>query len=207
MSILFCTPCYGGVVTAQFWKSAMNLRENLYQAGLRHDWNVLWNESLVHRARNQMAANFLASDFSHMMFIDADIDFTTEDVAKIWNMQADVGVGVYAMKKPDQQWYAAWKDGALVKDLDQWKGPTEVDYAGTGFMLISRKVVERLTEKEGTYEGPDGRVPQLFMTPVHNDSLESEDYHFCRIARENGFKVIMDSSVRLGHIGQYRYGA
>jgi GT2 family glycosyltransferase len=45
------------------------------------------------------------------------------------------------------------------------------------------------------------------MTPVHNDGFESEDYHFCRRAREAGFTIIMDPAVRLGHYGQYRYGA
>jgi hypothetical protein len=50
-------------------------------------------------------------------------------------------------------------------------------------------------------------VPALFMTPIHNDGLESEDYHFCRIAREAGFKITMDPSVRLKHWGQFAYGA
>ncbi len=46
------------------------------------------------------------------------------------------------MKKRDQQWFAAWKDGKLVKDLDQYDGPTEVDYCGTGFLLIQREVID-----------------------------------------------------------------
>jgi hypothetical protein len=143
------------------------------------------------------------------------------------------------MKKPDACWYAAWKDGKLVKDLDQFNGSIEVDYAGTGFMCIKREVIEKLHEalKEQhavaqslikrmgklspaetriaasmvaaltpDYEGPNGRVPALYMTPIHNDGLESEDYHFSRIARDAGFKIIMDPSVRLTHWGQYGYG-
>src|SRR5262249_50897991 len=130
-----------------------------------------------------------------------------QDVAKVWNLEADIGCGVYAMKKQDKQWFAAWKDGKLVKDLDQFTGPVEVDYAGTGFLLIRRDVIESLAKTVLHYEGPDGRVPCLYNTPIHNDGFESEDYHFCRLAREAGYKIILDPSVRLGHIGQYRYGA
>lgn len=207
MSILFCTPCYGGMLHAAHFRSCMQLKEDLTKLGVEHDWLIGDRESLVHRARMEMTATFLQTDHSHMMWLDADIEFTSDDVAKLWNMDTDIAVGVYAMKKREEQWFAAWKDGKLVKDLDQFKEPTEVDYAGTGFMLIRRGVIEKLTEIHGTYDGPNGKVPAIYMTPIHNGILESEDYSFCRIAREAGFKLIMDPSVRLGHWGQYRYGA
>lgn len=207
MSILFCTPCYGGMVHEPHFRSCLELKEELNRAGFAHDWLTGRNESLITRARNEMTATFLKTSWSHMMWLDADLGFTPEDVGKLWNMQADIAVGVYAMKKPDKQWFAAWKDGALVHDLDQFSGPIEVDYAGTGFMLIRRDVIETLAAKSESYEGQNGRAPALYMTPVHNDGFESEDYHFCRIAREAGFKVMMDPSVRLTHWGQYPYGA
>jgi hypothetical protein len=196
------------MMTLQHHQSCMNLKEELTKAGLKHDWLHGRNESLISRARNEMTASFLKTDFEYMFWKDADIEFTPDDTGKIYNMDADIGVGVYAMKKRDKQWFAAWKDGALVKDLDQFgEGPIEVDYAGTGFMCIRRNVIEKLAEKSESYEGPDGRVPALYMTPIHNDGFESEDYHFCRRAREEGFKIMMDPTVRLGHWGQYCFGA
>jgi hypothetical protein len=206
-SILFCTPCYGGMITASHFCSCLNLKEELTQKGVPHDWLIGKNDSLITRIRNEMTATFIASNHSHLFWIDADIEFLPEDVAAVWNLEADIGVGVYAMKKPDKQWFAAWKDGALVKDLDQFKGPIEVDYAGTGFMCISRCVFEKLAKTTSSYEGPDGRVHAFYMTPLHDDGLESEDYHFCRLAREAGYKIMMDPKVRLGHVGQFTYGA
>ena len=206
-SVLFCTPCYGGIVTTAYLGSSLKLKDELNRVGMSHDWLLGTNESLVTRARNEMTASFLTTEHSHMMWIDADIEFEPKNIASLWNMEADVAVGVYAMKKPDKQWFAAWKDGALVKDLDQFNGPIEVDYAGTGFMMIRRNVIKTLAAKAPSYEGPNGRVPALYMTPIHDDGFESEDYHFCRLAREAGFKIMMDPSVRLGHIGQFRYGA
>lgn len=206
-SILFCTPCYGGMIFEPHFRSCLNLKEELTRIGLAHDWLTGRNESLVTRARNEMTCSFLQTDHTHMMWLDADIEFESEHVAKLWNMDADIAVGVYAMKKQDKQWFAAWKDGALVKDLDRFTAPIEVDYAGTGFMLIRRSVIEALSAQSESYEGPNGRVPALYMTPIHNDGFESEDYHFCRIARDAGFKIMMDPSVRLKHWGQYAYGA
>lgn len=180
----------------------MNLKEDLTNLGLAHDWNIGWNESLVHRARMEMARVFLETEHSHLMWLDADIEFTTDDVAKLWNLQADIAVAAYRMKKPGDL-RAAWVNGALVTDLDQYSGPIEVDYAGTGFMLIKREVIEALTKKHGTYNGQHGPSPAIFMTPIYEGGLESEDFHFCRIAREAGYKVIMDPSIKLKHWGQF----
>lgn len=198
---------YGGQCTEPFFHSAMRATQELQRAGIGFDWLTERNESLVHRARMEMTATFLRRpEFSHLFWIDADIEFEPEHVAALWNMDADVAVGVYAMKKPDKQWFAAWKDGQLVKDLSQFAGPVEVDYAGTGFMLIRREVIETLAAAAPKWLGANGPVPALFMTPITDGCLESEDYFFCRIAREAGFKVMMDPSVRLGHWGSYRYG-
>jgi hypothetical protein len=206
MSILFSTPCYGGMVTTAFLVSCMRLQEELLKVGLEHDFNFGRNESLVTRARNEMTCWFKKTKFERQMWIDADIEFEPEDVAKLWNMDADIAVAAYSMKRPDKP-LSAWKDGKLVKLEECPQEPFEVDYAGTGFMMIKREVIEKLSETAESYEGPDGRVSALYMTPVHDDGFESEDYHFCRKAREAGFKVMMDPSIRLGHIGQYRYGA
>lgn len=205
MSILFCTPAYGGMVTAQHFKSCMELRDVLHHTGMIHDWAIGWNESLITRARNEMTAEFLKTDFTHMMWLDADIEFDPDHVAKLWNLDADIAVGFYSMKRKDMP-LSAWKNGRLVRIEDCPSEPFEVDYAGTGFMLINRRVIEALAITAETYEGPNGRVSALYMTPIHNDGFESEDFHFCRKARESGFKVIGDPSIRLGHWGQFRYG-
>ena len=206
MSILFCTPCYGGMVTAQHFKSCLSLAAVLDQIGLKHDWDIGWNESLITRARNEMAKKFLDSDYERLFWLDADIEFTPDDVADIYNLDADIGVAFYSMKRPDKP-LSAWKDGKLVTLDECPKEPFEVDLAGTGFMCIKRVVLETLAKTSESYIGPLGETPALFMTPVHNGGFESEDYNFCRRAREIGFRIVGDPGIKLGHYGQYRYGA
>ena len=204
MSILFSTPCYSGQCTTAYLMSMMRLQSELLGAGLEHDFNFGWNESLITRARNEMAMWFIKTKFERQMWIDADIQFEPEDVAKLWNLDADIAVAAYAMKLPDKP-LSAWKNGKLVKLEECPSEPFEVDYAGTGFMLVKRSVYEALMPTTQSYEGNTGRAHAFYLTPIHDDDFESEDYHFCRRAREAGFKIMMDPSIKLGHIGQYRY--
>lgn len=207
--ILFCTPCYGGMVTTAHFQSCLNLKEELSRVDLKHDWLLGTNESLIHRGRNEMAHSFLLqTDFSHMMWLDADIEFEPHHVAALWNMDVDVAVGCYAMKKPGEDWFAAWVDGKLVKDLDQFDGPVKVDYAGTGFMMIKREAYMRIKNNGiNSYEKEGQDVGVYYDTPVHDGVFESEDYNFCRKVRECGMEVVMDPSIRLKHIGQFAYGS
>ena len=202
--IIFCTPAYGGQVFAPHMESCLSLCANLSEHGVPFDWMIRWNESLVHRARMGMTKEFLESDFSHMMWLDADIDFTPDDVISLWNMDADIAVGVYRMKT-EYSMFAAWVDGELIDDLDQFQEPIEVDYAGTGFMLIKRECLEALARKVPHYENEVEEIPALYQTPIRHGTLLSEDYFFCELARDNGYKVMMDPSVRLGHWGLKRY--
>jgi len=207
LSILFCTPCYGGMVTEPHFRSALNLKEQLTEIGLEHDWLTGANESLVTRARNEMTASYLSTRHSHMMWLDADIEFEAQDVAKLWNLDADIAAGAYAMKKPGERWYAAWVKGKLVKDLDAYDGPVEADYAGTGFMLIKREVIEKLAQDAPVYQAQGGsHVRAIYQTPVHEGVFESEDFHFCRVAKKAGFKLLLEPNVRLTHWGQSAYG-
>lgn len=194
------------MATVGYLKSALNLREALVRGGMSHDWLIATNESLITRARNEMTATFLKTDFSHMMWIDADIEFEPAHVADLWNLNAPVAAGTYPMKN-DKGWYAAWVNGEIVDDLDQFDGPTEVEFIGTGFMMISRETIEALAEKSPRYQGSNGPVHAIYQTPVVEEHFDSEDYHFCRQWRGLGGKILMEPSIRLLHHGSHAYGS
>ena len=213
MSILFCTPMYGGNCLHSYFKSALNLHGFMIREDVDHDFYTLWNESAVHRARNQCVKAFLETKFEYLFFIDADIEFTIDDVGRIWNLgqEADISVGLYRMKRDDAP-FAAWVDGKLVTmeditspDSPVQAAPRAVDYAGTGFMLIHRRVLEHLCTDENKYEGKDGPMHQVFDFPLRGGVELSEDYAFCEDARNAGYKVMMDTNVRLKHWGIKAY--
>jgi len=204
MSILFATPMYGGKCEHAFFRSCLELRGFLVSEGVNHDFYTLWNESAVHRARNQCVKAFLETDYEYLMFIDGDIEFTIDDIGRLWNLDADVAVGCYRMKSDDAP-YAAWKDGKLLSLENLPKEPFNVDYAGTGFMMIKRRVIEGLCSLEKQYEGKEGFMYQLFDFPLRDGVELSEDYAFCEDARNAGFKVVMHPDVKLQHWGIKAY--
>lgn len=208
MSILFCTPCYGSQVTEPYFRSCLQLQLALASCNFPHSFFTLSNDSLVTRARNVCVANFLKTDFESMMFIDADIEFSVDDVGMLLEMDQPISVGVYRMKKPGSK-YAAWRDGELVDDLDQFTRPITVDYAGTGFMLIKREVFTEIYREYPEWKYEEGQVGDCFgyfQDPIMDGFHMSEDYFFCRTWRDLGHEVWMHPKVRLTHHGVFGYG-
>ena len=86
-------------------------------------------------------------------------------------------------------------------------------YAWTGFLLVRREVYltvqERLrlpmcNERFGSPMVPFFH-PMLYACEDGHWYL-AEDYAFCQRAREAGFKVMADTTIRLWHVGHYAYG-
>lgn len=207
MSLLIATPGYGGQVTTPWATSALALQDRAIRSGFDMGWLVTAGESLVTRARNTSAATFLTqTDYERLLFIDADIEFSPDDVISLWEMDEDVAVAAYAMKRPDKP-LSAWVGGNLVK-LDGLSDPTPVDYAGTGFMMIKRGVFERMREANPAIEHTEGIVGQcwqFFDIGIVNGVSLSEDYWFCHQWRSLGGRVMLDPSIRLKHWGRCAY--
>ena len=117
------------------------------------------------------------------------------------------------------------RTGALVVNLVGYEGavtvpidkPVEIWAGGTGFMLIKRKALTKLKNKVSAYNNdvavlssaiaPAERITEYFACSIEpgTERLLSEDYHFCRVARENGIKIYAAPWVRLGHFGTYLF--
>lgn len=198
------------------------LKRNLLATSFPHEFLTIRNESLITRARDVIAASFLNdTDFECLLFIDADIEFQPDDVARLWILcsgRADVAAGVYRHKNPEAK-LAAWVDGKL-RDIDEFDQPFEVDYAGTGFMMIRRQTFERLIQEFPDWAYDEGfpleekkseamKCWAFFQDPIEDSALGrfhlSEDYFFCQRVRDMGMKVFMDPEVRLKHWGLYPY--
>ena len=94
--------------------------------------------------------------------------------------------------------------------------PIEVFAGGTGFMLIKREVFEKLKPVVKSYvndvvdlSGQMGadRIYEYFPVFIEPETerLLSEDYAFCRIARDAGIKIHAAPWVQLGHFGTYLF--
>lgn len=168
-------------------------------------------EPSIAKSRSFWATIFLdKSKCDVLAFIDDDIEFDAKDFWKIvdraYNEKCVVG-GVYMMRKFPPVAVVS------VKDSFMFNGEVrEVDGLGTGFIAIHRDVMTAVASKGEKvecgkmYEGKPFRVYYpTFAEIVRNGVWESEDYGFCNLARENGFKILADTSIFLKHIGVYGY--
>lgn len=209
MSILFCTPMFANQCWAPYFESCLRLKDALHDLGMRHDFLLTKGDSLIVRARETSVAAFMKTDYERLMFIDADIQFHPDDVAKLWNLNADVAVGGYPWKDAGKNTVSAWKDGAEVR-LSEHDQPFPVDYAGTGFMMIKRRTLEVIRADCYAYDegGTEcfGCFDLLYLERKGRLGVKlSEDYAFCERVRKREMTVWCDPSIRLAHWGVHGF--
>lgn len=190
-------------------------------------------DSLICRARNGAVAFFMSGDFTHLLFLDADIEFSVEDILKLFNAKEKIIGGAYAQKwlnfekmktlfakselpeRPmglctNHSVHPKVKDGVVADKI-------EVEYLTTGFMLIERSVIETMikTYPERQFvndvDGYCGAKLECFynffsveINPT-TKRYESEDYCFCRLWSHTGGKVYVIPDITLIHYGWFGY--
>lgn len=189
--LLVAIPCYGGNMTCMCTMALFHLDKMLRDLGVRMDIEFIFNESLIPRARNQLAHTFLQSSCTHLLFVDADIQFRAEDVVAMLQQDLDVLGGVYAKKEilwdrvqkavegsmagRDAGALAYYTSGIVFVPLHGYDAlenhpiaqPVEAMYVGTGLMLIKRRVLETMRDAapERAYESK-GDMQHLFFDCV-----------------------------------------
>lgn len=192
--IFLGAPMYGGQCAGLFCKATNDLSTLCAQYGIELRVYYLFNESLVQRARNYVVDEFLRSDCTHLMFVDADIGFRPNDVLSLLGIQTmhpdqyEVMTGPYPKKTIS--WEKVKTAVELGKadenpfDLNFYTGdyvfnpikgqksfridePVEVSEAGTGFMMIPRETFTKYAEA----------YPELKYKPDHTRSESFDGSH------------------------------
>jgi hypothetical protein len=97
--LFIATPCYGGQVTEPYLRSMVRLILLMNRFGVKFTLSTLANESLITRGRNTLVSFFMENkEATHLMFIDADIEFNPEDVLRMLAYDKPVIVGAYPKK-------------------------------------------------------------------------------------------------------------
>lgn len=225
------TPAYGGNININFSQSELALQHLLITCGIEHTFYKMGNESLITRGRNKLTNHFLEGDFTDLLFIDGDIEFTAADVLALLYFDKDIIGGNYPMKTIN--WEMVKKAVQMHPDISledlekcgaQFAGhlyqgrteifpftPIEVPELATGFTLFSRKVFETLQPIVDKYEKAPNEpditqfLHDYFTVGVHNGQYESEDYSICRLWREQGGTVWLCPWLCLNHQGTYSF--
>lgn len=205
-----------GSVTPAFAASLARAARDLTLRGVPVVFN-LPEDSLVARGRNRAAADMLdAPDVTHLMFVDADIDFTADDICRLIDLGQPIAVAAYRKKQERHEYAVTFLPDSnealdVALDADGQQVACRIARAATGFMLIERRVFETLasTRPDIGYvdyraDEPPRQMWDFFPCGVRSDRrFWSEDYQFCEMAREAGFPVWLRIDITLGHWGAF----
>lgn len=205
---LIATPCYAFNTTAPYTASLFTLASHAAQLGLELQVEHA-GESLIPRSRNRLAAKFMAGNYTHLFFIDADIQFSSSAFFRLLLADRDIAVQVYPLKQLEPS-YPFFPINPGESDAD---GFGEVYPATTGFMCIQRHVIEKLQaaypEREYLPDTPDDphRYFDLFPAFIEPESRHywSEDYGLCWLWHQIGGQVWADVHSKLSHYGQHLF--
>ena len=101
--LMVATPLYDGA-QADYLRSVVGLTGAAERAGVGCAFAWLSNNAVIDRARNVLAAAFLQSDATHLVFIDGDIGFVPEEVIDlVARMQADDRLAVIGAPYPKRR--------------------------------------------------------------------------------------------------------
>ena len=206
--VLLAFPVYDGKTEVEIAQEMyMSLYDKNSPIRKIHYYN---GDSLVTRARNSCAAAFMdMDDVNYMMFIDSDIRFSRWMLGRLRNYDKGLIGGVYLKKKLPYQPVCNHKLA-----VEEKTGLAIMREIGTGFMMIRKDVLKAIQEKwpEHSYtpyshERASENYYDWFRVGKCPDTgyYLSEDYYFCKLARECGYDVFMDEGILVEHSGKMLY--
>ena len=227
VNLFIATPCYDGYLTSGYVMALLALQRLLIANQIGYDV-CLHSDSLITRARNRMAERFLCqAEFTHLLFIDADISFEPATVLRYLEFDKDLVAGIYPIKKlnirdlrrlpvdDDRAAEAATYTYSSEISMDEnvvQDGFARVEYAASGFMLIRRQVLESMAShypelryREDFTGSGTGDSHAFFNTMIHDRQFLAEDYSFCKRWRDLGGEVWGDVAGRFDHVGRFVY--
>ena len=233
INLVVATPCFGGHVSTVYVSSIFALQRAVRPlSNLRLKVELRDGDALITRARANLMTYFLDDPTAtHLLFIDADIGFTPEQVFRLIESGADVVAGCYPIKRVNwekaRRAMAAGRQDLAANSLDYVleldnpdevtvvNGFTRVRYAGTGFLMIRRQVFAKMCahpdyaplkfQREHSRDALAGS-PNRFalfecMIDPATGTYLSEDFAFCKRWTDIGGEIWADLDSRLDHVG------
>ena len=203
-NIFLATPVHSDV-SIHYAQSLLEFQKYCFENKIKVTFQ-LFKSSLITQGRNLCVGGFMETGHSHLLFIDADIDFSAKSIQAMIDKDKDVISVPYPMRLPDEG------------NIQIENGCIEVSHSPTGCMLIKRSVIEKMIEKY-----PEMRISQ--PTIINGKAVEKpflynffdtmfdpvthtymgEDFAFCKRWKDIGGKCHAIVDQLITHVGEHQY--
>lgn len=148
----------------------------------------------VDQVRN-LIANWVEHKFDYLFAVDYDIVFSSDTLAKLLNANKDIITGLYIQRIQDQHILEIWDtNGPMDIEKIDGRGIIPVHACGFGCVLVKKEVFVSIGYPQFEYH-----------VALDHSQTFSEDHDFCRKARDKGYTIWADTSIKCDHIGNYVY--
>lgn len=138
-------------------------------------------------ARNHIVQDALKDNSDYLFFLDADMIFPPDVLMRLLNHNKDI-INALAFRRicPHYPCIFKWneKEGTY-ETMEYYGGLMTVDATGMACMLIKTDVFRKM------------KRPWYY----YDQHLFSSDLTFCKNAKKLGYKIWIDSSLKIGHLG------
>jgi FkbM family methyltransferase len=172
-------------------------------------------DALIQRVRSRVVTQWYRNTNEDVfLMIDDDIVFPAEgaeSVVALAREKRSIAVGAYPVRDGGHLACRGFPGQEII--FGDSRPPVEIQWPATGFMAVHRDVLDAMT-RDLPLCGRNAENPlhalypffDTFWIETENDTeYLSEDYAFGERARRLGFKVWLDPSVILYHLGGYPY--
>jgi hypothetical protein len=234
MHVLIATPTAGQLVTTAYTSTLVVATQVLNTAGLQYHHSTFDGADIV-MARNYLANEALRNPaVGWVLWIDSDMAIPRRMFERLISANKPMIGGIYSERSLDLERYVKFRNEGFDEDqaralstnfnvrvtagqLTIQNGLVPVDGVGFGCVLTRRDLLERMVQSGVAPEVPSGKLAKMGFGPTMRNffgeirnpdgSYLSEDYSFCQRVREMGETVWGIADERLGHVGNFEYGA
>ena len=216
-SIFIAMPCYDSV-KINTMLSIFQLIQHLGTSKVEVGINTM-KSPLIHQARNYLTSVFLTTEYTHLLFIDSDVEFQPEAGLRMLVADKDIITTPYRAKNPDlntHTYTVKFPDPKVVPILPG--GLVEIEAGPTGLMLIHRRVFEKIIKNRPELkiknsanqalketEKSHGFYYNFFDFAFEDGYTMGEDISFCKLARANGSKLYANTESMTAHRGEFAW--
>ena len=213
-SVYIAMPCYDSV-KINTMLSVIKLVQQLTKSGVALGINTM-KSPLIHQARNYLTSIFLTTEYQYLLFIDSDVEFEPEAVARMLVAKKEIVCTPYRVKTEplDKHIYTVeFKNPNNIPILPG--GLVEMEAGPTGLMLIDRTVFKKIMKKYPYLKIKNKATPSadkshefyynFFDFGFKDGYSTGEDVSFCKLARGYDFQIYANTESTTKHHGSYAW--
>jgi hypothetical protein len=182
-------------VTAVFTQSLAMLMKRCGETGQKVSLHMVMG-SEVAMQRQQLVDEILATDCTHILWLDSDMGFPTFTIEALLGHEKDIVACNYSTRVSPHRPVAFTSQNHLDERVTSGSGLQEIVAVGLGCMLVRREVYENISRPFFSVEWNDNYT-----------NLVGEDIYFCQKAKSYKYKIWLDNDLSeyISHIGTRAY--